>query len=275
MSSVSIVTITQLSRRECLLNLYELIKLQTYSNIIEWIIVEGSQLHKHAIINAIYINRLIEKNKEEIQEDIKEEIQENTSKDSQEKTNKMNIIYCEYSGQKLSDLRNLGNNTCKGDIIVCMDDDDYYPIERVSHAVIRLNKSKKQIAGCSDMYMYHYSNDKLYKFKQFHKNHSTNNCMAFKKEYLKTHAHESGLEKSEEKSFTNNFSEPMIQLDAKKCIIVSSHNHNTFDKRQLIHIQNTQLYEVQNINIYYYIPEEIFRSMRSAFITYDYKSAFQ
>ena len=68
MSSVSIVTITQLSRRECLLNLYELIKLQTYSNIIEWIIVEGSQLHKHAIINAIYINRLIEKNKEEIQE---------------------------------------------------------------------------------------------------------------------------------------------------------------------------------------------------------------
>ena len=52
----------------------------------------------------------------------------------------MKIIYIEYSGKALSDLRNIGNNKCSGDIIVCMDDDDYYPVERVSHAVDALKK---------------------------------------------------------------------------------------------------------------------------------------
>ena len=219
LSSVSIVTITQLSRHECLLNLYELIQLQIYQNIIEWVIVEGSKTEENATINKEYIHQLIKQ-----------------SKELQINNKCINIIYCEYTGEKLSDLRNLGNNTCKGDIIICMDDDDYYPPERISDAVQRLNKSKKLIAGCSNCYMYEYSLQKLYKFKKFGPNHSTNNCMAYKREYLNTHRHESGLDKAEEKSFTNGFTEPMIQLNAKKCIIVSSHNHNTFDKKQLLQI---------------------------------------
>ena len=40
--SVSILTITQYSRRKCLTNLSELIKQQEYCNIIEWVIVDGS-----------------------------------------------------------------------------------------------------------------------------------------------------------------------------------------------------------------------------------------
>jgi hypothetical protein len=245
-SDVSIITINQLVRNECLKNLYELIKLQTYKNIIEWVIVEGSKTEDDAKKNKECISELITNN-----------------------SLNFNIVYVEYTGKKLSDLRNLGNNTCKGDIIVCMDDDDYYPRERVSHAVESLEKSSSLIAGCTDIYLYEFFMGKLYKFKGFHQNHSTNNCMAFKKEYLKNHQHESGLDMSEEKSFTNNFTEPMVQLISKKCIIVSSHDFNTFNKREICiggsYGINPTLYEVTDHPITSYIDPKIFNNMKSLF----------
>ena len=62
----------------------------------------------------------------------------------------------EYENLKLSELRNKGNKVCKGDITVCMDDDDYYPNDRVSHAVEKLSSSKAKIAGCSGVLIYDY-----------------------------------------------------------------------------------------------------------------------
>ena len=251
--SASIITVNQLVRNECLLNLYELIKLQTYTNIIEWVIVEGSKTKEDADKNKEYITKLIQ--------DYQLEKPSNLSN--------MKIIYIEYTGKPLSDLRNIGNNKCSGDIIVCMDDDDYYPIERVSHAVESLQKSNALLAGCSDIYLYEYFMGKLYKFKGFHAKHSTNNCMAFKKEYLKNHAHESGLIMSEEKSFTKDFIEPMIQLDSKKCIIVSSHNFNTFNKREICiggsYGINPTLYEITDHPITSYIPPIIYNRMKLLF----------
>ena len=247
--SASIITVNQLTRSDCLLNLYELIKLQTYKNITEWVIVEGSKNKDDAAKNKEHVDKLIETH--------------NLNKSS------MKIIYVEYTGKALSDLRNIGNNKCSGDIIVCMDDDDYYPIERVSHAVESLQKSNAQIAGCTDIYLYEYFMGKLYKFKGFHDKHTTNNCMAFKKEYLKNHAHESGLHMSEEKSFTNNYIEPMVQLDSKKCIIVSSHDFNTFNKREICiggsYGINPTLYEVTDHPITSYIPLIIYNRMKSLF----------
>jgi hypothetical protein len=249
--SVSIITITQFQRFNCLLNLYELIRLQHYKNIIEWVIVEGSKTENKGLLNSNNIKSLITKHN-------KDDIIKN-----------MDIVYIEYSGKKLSDLRNIGNNKCKGDIIVCMDDDDYYPPERVSSVVDSFDNSKFLIAGCTDIYMYEYFMGKLYKFKGFNERHSTNNCMAFKKEYLLNHKHESGLDMAEEKSFTNNFTEPMIQLNSKKCIIVSSHNYNTFNKRELcvggsIGL-NPTLYEVNDHPITNYIPTNIFNRMKNIF----------
>jgi len=251
--SASIITITQLVRCDCLLNLYELIKLQTYKNIIEWVIVEGSKTKEDADKNKEKINKLIETH----------ELYKPNN------LTHMKIIYVEYTGKALSDLRNIGNNKCSGDIIICMDDDDYYPIERVSHAVESLQKSNALIAGCTDIYLYEYFMDKLYKFKGFHDKHTTNNCMAFKKEYLKNHAHESGLIMSEEKSFTKDFTEPLVQLDSKKCIIVSSHNFNTFNKREICiggsYGINPTLYEVTDHPITSYIPHTIYNRMKNLF----------
>jgi len=254
--TVSIITISQLSRVDCLLNLYELIKLQTYTNITEWVIVEGSSYKEDGEKNKENINTLLK---------IHSKINPTACIHSQIK-----IVYVEYTGLLLSDLRNIGNNKCSGKIIVCMDDDDYYPPERVSHAVTALKKSPCLIAGCSDMYMYEYFMNKLYKFKRFHPYHSTNNCMAFKREYLRNHKHAEGLKWGEETSFTNNFTEPMIQLDSQKCIIVSSHNMNTFSKRKFcVDSSNGSypyLYEVNRYPITTYIPSEIFKKMKAIFV---------
>uniref|UniRef100_A0A6C0JLP7 Glycosyltransferase 2-like domain-containing protein n=1 Tax=viral metagenome TaxID=1070528 RepID=A0A6C0JLP7_9ZZZZ len=241
--TVSIITVTQLSRVACLRNLLTLIQLQTYENIIEWVIVEGSRLEQDAVKNHHKIK----------------EIAYQTS---------FNIVYLEYTGDALSDLRNSGNDTCKGDIIVCMDDDDYYPRERVEDAVYKLGKSKCLIAGCSNIYIYDYGSEVLYKSKKLDNNHSTNNCMAFKREYLLTNAHESGLTNAEEKSFTKGFTEPMVQLSSKKCIVVSSHNSNTFDKRPLLdrpNVEKNGLFKKVKTHVTELIPTKTLETMHSIF----------
>ena len=243
MTQVSIITITQHSRFPCLQNLYHIIQRQQYLQIQEWVIVEGSQNIELRNENACKIQEFI-----------------NTHEELTDIT--MRLIVPDTI-LHLSDLRNIGNDNCKGDIIVCMDDDDYYPPTRISHAVLMLNRYDRLIAGCSAMYMYDYDIDKLYKFRGYHNNHSTNNCMAYKKAYLKNHRYKEGCNMAEEYSFTKGFTEPMIQLNAEKCIIVSSHNTNTVDKKQLI--DEYHLSEINNKQILHMIPQDIYNRMKEIF----------
>ena len=206
--TVSIITVTQLKRKDTLIVLADLIKKQTYRNIIEWVIVEGSKTKEQCETNKGFINEL--------------------------KSIEPRIIYIPGDGTvKLGELRNIGNRTCKGSITVCMDDDDYYPPTRVSHAVQMLTTSKCLIAGCSEKYLYDYCLQRFYKFKPFGPNHSTNDCMAWKREYLLTNSHDPNKSNAEEASFTKNFTEPMIQLEAKQTIISCSHLQNTFSKKEI------------------------------------------
>ena len=87
--------------------------------------------------------------------------------------------------------------------------------------------------------------------------------MAYKKEYLLTHRHDAGLDLGEEMSFTNGFTEPMIQLDSEDCIVISSHESNTFDKTPLCIKENNQIREILNNNII--LPEIILKIKRSLF----------
>ena len=59
----------------------------------------------------------------------------------------------------LGHKRNMMHKKARGDIIVYMDDDDYYPPERVSHAVTtlldhRTRKTGIKLAGSSEMCIY-------------------------------------------------------------------------------------------------------------------------
>ena len=204
---VSIITVTQLCRKETLLLTAQHVDSQDYDGIIEWVIVEGSKTLKECLENETNVKNL---------------------------SCKVPIVYVPGDGTKhLGELRNISNKTAKGDIMVVMDDDDWYPSTRVSHAVKKLKKSKELIAGCSNKMLYDYDLDYFIKFKQFGPNHSTNDCFAYKREYLKNNSYDPTKDMAEESSFTKNFSNPMVQLDQQHTIVGSSHSRNTFSKKEL------------------------------------------
>jgi len=130
--------------------------------------------------------------------------------------------------------RNILNKEAKGDIIVAMDDDDYYSPERVRHVVqqFQLNPGV-ELAGASEIYMYYSDIKKIYRLGPYNKNHATNGTMAWRKSYALTHTYDETVTHAEERSFLENYKNPMIQLDTFKVMLVISHSDNTFDKKKL------------------------------------------
>ena len=135
----------------------------------------------------------------------------------------------------LGKKRNITNDKAKGDIIVYMDDDDYYPPDRVSHAVDTLRKNPKALcAGSSIMYIYFKHIDKMYQFGPYGPNHATAATFAFRKELLLKTRFDESAAVAEEKKFLKEYTIPFVQLDPNKTILVFSHNHNSFDKKELL-----------------------------------------
>ena len=135
--------------------------------------------------------------------------------------------------------RNQLNREAKGEIIVCMDDDDFYSPERVSHVVQKFLESPKiNLAGSSVVYMYYSSCKKIIKMGPYGPNHATNGTMAYRKSYSDTHEYDEFVTFSEEISFLEHHIHPMIQLDPYKVMLVISHSENTFDKEKFLTIDS-------------------------------------
>jgi glycosyltransferase involved in cell wall biosynthesis len=174
----------------------------------------------------------------------------------------------------LGKKRNMMHEKARGDIIVYMDDDDYYPPERVSHAVATLLNHRKRktgikLAGSSEMCIYfkpenlrtgelrakhcapHPSSEpfpldpldppnpgrgQMVQFGPYGPNHATAATFAFWKELLTdlNLAYDETACLAEERAFLRGYTVPMAQLDPMKVILVFSHEHNTFDKRMLL-----------------------------------------
>lgn len=145
------------------------------------------------------------------------------------------VKYFKYDEKmSLGKKRNLTNSKATGDIIVYMDDDDYYPPDRVKHAVEKLRESTALCAGSSAMFIYFKHINKMYQFGPYGPNHATAATFAFKRELLnKTRFDESSCV-AEEKKFLKDYTIPFVQLDSDKSILVFSHNHNSFDKKELL-----------------------------------------
>jgi hypothetical protein len=123
----------------------------------------------------------------------------------------------------------------KGDIIVYMDDDDYYPPERVSHAVAKLLENPLfLLAGSSKMHIHFKHINKTYSFGPYGPNHATAATFAFRRELLKQTKYDETSCIAEEKTFLKDYTFPMVQLDSEKTILVFSHNHNSVDKKKLL-----------------------------------------
>ena len=145
------------------------------------------------------------------------------------------VKYFKYDDKMtLGKKRNISNEKATGDIIVYMDDDDYYPPDRVKHAVDTLRSSKALCAGSSAMFIYYKHINKMYQFGPYGPNHSTAATFAFKKELLNQTRFDEKSSVAEERKFLKDYTIPFVQLESKKSILVFSHNHNSFDKKELL-----------------------------------------
>jgi len=167
------------------------------------------------------------------------------------------IKYFKYDTKMtLGKKRNLAHEKCKGDIIVYMDDDDYYPPERISHAVEVLQNNKQALcAGSSIMHIYFKHINKMVQFGPYGPNHATAATFAFRKELLKQTRYQEDACVAEERSFLKDYTIPFVQLDTMKTILVFSHVHNSFDKKSLIKDGENQYVKFTNVSVDNFVKE--------------------
>ena len=170
-----------------------------------------------------------------------------------------NVKYFKYDDKMtLGKKRNLMHEKSTGDILVYMDDDDYYPCKRVSHAVDMLIKNPTALcAGSSEIYIYYKHIQQMYQFGPYNKSHATAGTFAFKRELLNQTKYNDDKSLAEEKEFLKDYSVPFVQLDPQHTILVFSHIHNTFDKRKLLEdTYKNPFTKVSDKNIEYFMKED-------------------
>tara|TARA_Y100000741_G_scaffold360867_1_gene343845 strand:- start:3074 stop:4240 length:1167 start_codon:yes stop_codon:yes gene_type:complete len=167
------------------------------------------------------------------------------------------VKYFKYDTKMpLGKKRNIMHDKSSGDIIVYMDDDDYYPRERVSHAVNMLQTHPNALcAGASEIYIWFKHLQKMWQFGPYNPNHATAGTFAFKRELLKDHKYNEGAALAEEKEFLKNYTVPFVQLEPKKTILVFSHIHNTFDKKRLLENGQNQFQKECNRTVDEFVKE--------------------
>jgi hypothetical protein len=107
-------------------------------------------------------------------------------------------------------------------------------LERIAAAVTAFKKHPKvELAGSSEIYMYYSDIETIYKLGPYNPNHATNGTMAWRRSYADKHSYDETVTHAEEKSYLDNYTHPMIQLDPFKVMLVMSHTENTFDKRKM------------------------------------------
>lgn len=146
-----------------------------------------------------------------------------------------NIKYI-YSNEKktLGAKRNKLNSIAKGDIIVWFDDDDYYFPDRIKDTVSSLNNSKQLLVGCKYTFLYDsFKSKKIFKIKHWN-NYTQNNILAYKREYLQSHAYNENDNCNEEKYFTSDFSEQAMMMEGKNLCIHIAHRYNTVSKTRVL-----------------------------------------
>ena len=157
----------------------------------------------------------------------------------------------------LGKKRNVMHNKARGSIIVYMDDDDYYPPERVSHAVETLIKNPTVLcAGSSEMYIYFKDTNQMVQFGPYGPNHATAGTFAFRKELLQEHKYNNDACLAEEREFLKGYTVPFVQLDSMKTILVFSHRHNTFDKRMLLQDPFSNVMRLSDKTVHDFIKDE-------------------
>lgn len=138
----------------------------------------------------------------------------------------------------LGKKRNYIHSLCRAKYIVYMDDDDYYPPERVAHAIEMLEANPAYlIAGSSEMHMIDVSTGNLYQCGPYGSDIATAATFAFRREeLLKVTQYDDQVAYTEEPYLLRggHTTIPVLQLDTRKTILVVAHSQNSLNKQVLL-----------------------------------------
>ncbi|MDN7675518.1 glycosyltransferase family 2 protein [Burkholderia oklahomensis] len=138
--------------------------------------------------------------------------------------------YHEVERMSIGQKRNKLNGLARGDYIVCMDDDDFYPPDKIRHAVEMMRSRGAAMSGSDQIYIWYSHIDKIYRTYSFGSRHALNGTFAYHRDYLKSHRYDDHAALAEERSFLRDFTSPVLQIDPMRSILCISHDANTFDK---------------------------------------------
>lgn len=172
-------------------------------------------------------------------------------KDLVEASGITNIKYIQVEKKmSLGAKRNYMHTFCKGSYIVYFDDDDMYPPERISHAVGTLMKNPNALcAGSSQLFLYFKHIQKMYQCGPYGPNHATAATFAFRRELLNHTQYDENACLAEERGFLKEYTIPFVQLDPMKSILVFSHAHNSFDKRNLLDNPHPHFFKESTVTV--------------------------
>jgi glycosyltransferase involved in cell wall biosynthesis len=181
---------------------------QSYSNILEWILIDGSQSIKESEIFTEYCKTL------------------------QELYPSKQIRTSPWIGKRnIGAYRNQANSLVKGDIVVSFDDDDYYFSDRVKHSVEKLTKSNCRIGGCEIFYIYDVDMDRTF-LTDVPAGYTCNNTIAYTHAIAKSRKYDETVSHAEEPSFYGD--ETIVQFDRDCMTVQVSHISNTYSKRSIL-----------------------------------------
>ena len=167
---------------------------------------------------------------------------------------KNRIVYI-YSNEKkpIGEKRNILNNLAivyDAEYIVCFDDDDYYPPDRVSYGVYKLKTTDYMIGGSSTLMIYEPDIDKIYMvgpyLNKIFVGHATNGTLIYNKKYLENNSYNDTDTKAEERKFLRDFRYPLVQLAYDKVMICMSHNSNTVNKQNVLKLARESKYKLED-----------------------------
>ena len=189
-------------------------------------------------------------------------------KDLIQQSNIPQIRYFEIEKKMmLGAKRNFMHKQCRGSIIVYMDDDDYYPPERVSHAVERLQNNPEALcAGSSEIYIYFKHIHKMIQCGPYGEKHATAGTFAFKKKLLDDTKYDDDAALAEERAFLKDYTIPFVQLDPLKSILVFSHEHNTYDKRKMFDNAHPDFFKESPKTVETFIRKDIEHDVKHFFM---------
>lgn len=134
----------------------------------------------------------------------------------------------------LGHKRNRLNALAKGEYIICFDDDDYYPPNKISHQVTQMQSHHALFSGCDQIYIWYSHLDKIYLTHPFGAKHALNGTFGYHRHLLKKHRYDDEASRAEEEGFLKGFTTPVQQIDPRQAILCISHSSNTYDKDYIL-----------------------------------------